>query len=447
MNHVRPLLAALSGLALVLTGISASSAPPPTLPANGVSALPAMGWSSWSFVRRWPDRGEDQGPGRRDGRAAGLAAHGFVYVNLDDFWQKCDANGFVVDSYGRWAVDTAQVPHRHQGAGRLRPRHRAEVRLLRDAGHRQERASPGTPRSRAPRTTRRTSPTPRRPRRTTTASNMYYIDYGKPGAQAVRQLLGEPVRLLGRRLPEDRRRRQRATSRTSRPGTRRCAPDRPARSTYALSNNLPIADAATWQQLANSWRTQGDVECYCGSGLNGSGYPLTDWSHVVRPVRLGRDLAAVRRSRRLERPDSLEIGNGDQVGLTADQRRSHVHAVGDGRLAAAARHRPDRRSTATDLAMLTNDRLIGVDQDGVAAKRIVDQRRQAGLEQEGDRTATTSSPCSTPARPATPRSASTGRRSASPAPADVTDLWSGSARGHRGRLVQRDPAPRRDPGC
>lgn len=82
--------------------------------------------------------------------------------------------------------------------------------------------------------------------------------------------------------------------------------------------------------------------------------------------------------------DSLEIGNGDQVGLGADQRRSHMTLWA---MAAS----PLLLGTdltalnATDKAMLTNDRLIAVNQDGVAAKRIVNSspkqvwsKREAG---------------------------------------------------------------------
>src|ERR1044071_9524447 len=70
---------------------------------NGQSIRRAMGWSTWSFVRRWPD--ETKMKAQADALAAsGLPAHGFIYINLDDFYQKCDSNGFMVDSFGRWQV-------------------------------------------------------------------------------------------------------------------------------------------------------------------------------------------------------------------------------------------------------------------------------------------------------------------------------------------------------
>jgi hypothetical protein len=139
---------------------------------------------------------------------------------------------------------------------------------------------------------------------------------------------------------------------------------------FALSNNLPIANATTWKQLANSWRTQGDVECYCGPGPNGSGYPLTDWSHVSSRFNSAASWAPYGSPGGWNDYDSLQLGNGDQVGLTADQRRSHftLWAMAASPLLLGT---DLTNLNATDMAMLTNDRLIAVDQDGVAAKRVV----------------------------------------------------------------------------
>src|SRR5438067_1301767 len=71
---------------------------------NGLSVRPAMGWSSWSFVRRNPTEATIKAQAAAL-KNSGLSNHGFVYVNVDDFYQKCDSNGFVVDGFGRWTVD------------------------------------------------------------------------------------------------------------------------------------------------------------------------------------------------------------------------------------------------------------------------------------------------------------------------------------------------------
>jgi hypothetical protein len=71
----------------------------------------------------------------------------------------------------------------------------------------------------------------------------------------------------------------------------------------AMASSLDIANAATWAEYSNGWRTGGDIECYCGSA--GSSYPLTDWSNVQSrfatcgpaPRRARRPEASARRER------------------------------------------------------------------------------------------------------------------------------------------------------
>src|SRR6266536_181390 len=95
----RRLLAGLAGVLIGVTGaavVDVLTAPPASATDNGLSVRPAMGWSSWSFIRRSPD--ETKIKAQADAMvSSGLASHGYVYVNVDDFWQLCDSNGFVVD--------------------------------------------------------------------------------------------------------------------------------------------------------------------------------------------------------------------------------------------------------------------------------------------------------------------------------------------------------------
>ncbi|WP_433172365.1 glycoside hydrolase family 27 protein [Actinoallomurus sp. CA-150999] len=333
---------------------------------NGLSVRPAMGWSSWSFVRRWPTEAKIKA--QADALASsGLKDHGFVYVNLDDFWQKCDSNGFTVDSYGRWAVDTSKFP--------------SGIKALADYVHGKGLkfgfyVTPGIAKNAVTKNTpiegtsyhakdiADTSKT----EKNYNCKNMYYIDYSKAGAQEfvnswANQFASWGVDYLkidgvGSADVADVQAWDKALRATGRPIN------------FALSNNLPIANATTWKKLANSWRTQGDVECYCGSGSNGSGYPLTDWSHVSSRFGTAASWQQYAGPGGWNDLDSLEIGNGDQAGLTADQRRSMftLWAMAGSPLLLGT----DLTSLdGTDKAMLTNDRLIGVDQDGVAASRIV----------------------------------------------------------------------------
>ncbi|MFC8519519.1 glycosyl hydrolase family 28 protein [Streptomyces sp. NPDC057257] len=393
---------------------------------NGQSLRPAMGWSSWSFVRRWPTEAKIKA--QADALAAsGLKDHGFVYVNLDDFWQKCDSDGFVVDSYGRWAVDNAKFP--------------SGIKALADYVHSKGLkfgfyVTPGIAKNAVTRNTpiegtsyhakdiADTSKT----EKNYNCKNMYYIDYGKPGAQEfvnswAKQFASWGVDYLkidgvgSQDIPD-----VQAWDKALRNSGRLI--------NFALSNNLPIANAATWRQLANSWRTQGDVECYCGPGDNGSGYPLTDWSHVSARFTSAANWQQYAGPGGWNDLDSLEIGNGDQVGLTADQRRSHftlwAMAASPLLLGTDLTH-----LDAVDKAMLTNDRLIGVDQDGVAAKRVVNSGvKQVWSKREGNGAYVvalfnTGTSGSTTVSVNWSQVGFTGS-------GDVTDLWSGS---HKGEIA------------
>ncbi len=369
----RRLSVGITVLSLAASGVVAGLLTSPSASAsdNGLSIRPAMGWSSWSFVRRTPTAAKIKA--QADAlKNSGLAAHGFVYVNLDDFYQKCDANGFVVDSFGRWAVDETKFP------GGIKPVadyvHSLGLKFgfYVTPGIAQNAVMQNTPIEGTSYHARDIADTSKL-EKNYNCRHMYYIDYSKPGAQAfinswARQFASWGVDYLkidgvGAADIPDVQAWASALRNTGRPIN------------YALSNNLPIANATTWKQLANSWRTQGDVECYCGPGPNGSGYPLTDWNHVVTRFNSAAAWQPYAGPGGWNDLDSLEIGNGDQVGLTADQRRSHftLWAMAASPLLLGT---DLTNLNTTDMAMLTNDRLIAVNQDGVAAKRTVNNGSQ-----------------------------------------------------------------------
>src|SRR5258708_40077298 len=77
---------------------------------NGVGLTPALGWSSWSFIRHDPTAAkiEAQADAMKN---SGLAGVGFQYVNVDDFWYQCPGSqGPNVDANGRWVTDAAKFP-------------------------------------------------------------------------------------------------------------------------------------------------------------------------------------------------------------------------------------------------------------------------------------------------------------------------------------------------
>ncbi|MFI6560436.1 glycosyl hydrolase family 28 protein [Streptomyces sp. NPDC050534] len=334
---------------------------------NGQSLRPAMGWSSWSFVRRWPTAAKIEA--QADALASsGLKDHGFGYVNLDDFWQKCDSDGFVVDKYGRWTPDPAKFPDGIKAVADHVHSKGLKFGFYVTPGIAKSAVTRNTPIEGTPYHAKDIVDTSKT-EKNYNCKNMYYLDYSKPGAQEfvnswARQFASWGVDYLkidgvGSQDIDDVRAWDTALRASGRPVN------------FALSNNLPIADAVNWRKLANSWRTQGDVECYCGSGANGSGYPLTDWSHVAKRFDSAASWRAYAGPGGWNDLDSLEIGNGDRAGLTADQRRSHftLWAMAASPLLLGT---DLTQLDSVDKAMLTNDRLIGVDQDGVAAQRIVD---------------------------------------------------------------------------
>src|ERR1700733_7547858 len=87
------------------TNIHSATAAFPTY--NGLAQKPLLGWSSWSFLRQDPT--EARLMAQADALSQTLKAHGYTYINLDDFWYLNP--GTAVDNYGRWAVDTSRFPH------------------------------------------------------------------------------------------------------------------------------------------------------------------------------------------------------------------------------------------------------------------------------------------------------------------------------------------------
>ncbi|TMR97086.1 alpha-galactosidase [Nonomuraea basaltis] len=357
--------AVLSALALVAACLVVPAGPAAASD-NGLSIRPAMGWSSWSFIRRWPD--ENKMKAQADALvSSGLAAKGYVYVNLDDFYQKCDANGFAVDSYGRWAVDTAKFPSGIKALADYVHAKGLKFGFYVTPGIAKNAVTANTPIEGTSYRARDIADTTQT-HKNYNCKNMYRLKFSHPGTQAfinswANQMASWGVDYLkidgvDATTIADVEAWDRALRQTGRPIN------------FALSNNLPIAQATTWRRLANSWRTQGDIECYCGSGPNGSGYPLTDWAHVVSRFNSAASWQPYAGPGGWNDYDSLQIGNGDQVGLTADQRRSHMTHWA--MIASPLLLGTDLTAlTSVDLAILRNDRLIAVNQDGVAAQRIV----------------------------------------------------------------------------
>ncbi|HEX4225345.1 MAG TPA: NEW3 domain-containing protein, partial [Pseudonocardiaceae bacterium] len=136
-----------------------------------------------------------------------------------------------------------------------------------------------------------------------------------------------------------------------------------------LSNSLDINNASTWKQYSNGWRTGGDVECYCGP--NGASYPLTNYGSIASRFDQVAAWQPYGGPGAFNDYDSLEIGNGDNDGLSLDERKTQFSlwalAASPLILGTDLTH-----LDPTDLGLLHNTDVLGVDQDAIDAKRLVD---------------------------------------------------------------------------
>ena len=382
LSRIRPGIAAATAAALVgALGAVALSATPALAETNGVATTPVLGWSSWSFVRSAPTAAKIDAQADAM-KSSGLASVGYQYVNIDDFWMACNSNGPEVDSNGYWAADTGKFP-----GGMSAVASHVHADGLKFGLY----VTPGVPENAilANNTIEGTSDKVDGIAETSVNENnyncghMHGINYSAAGAQAYINGWADELASWGVDYIKidgvgagdiaDVQAWSTALKQTGRPIV------------LELSNNLAISDATTWSSLANGWRTNGDIECYCGS--NGSSYPLTDWNNVssrftsaanwqpyAGPVVEGwNDM------------DSVEVGNGSNDGLTLPERQTQLSlwALASAPLILGT---DLTNLDSTDLGLLKNTAVIGVDQDAVPGDRVAtgtneqvfDKREKAG---------------------------------------------------------------------
>lgn len=360
-----------SAAAVVLLGAALTTAqlPHPTAAraeANGAAPHPTLGWSSWSYVRNHPTAAAIEAQAKAMS-TSGLVAAGYTYVNIDDFSYLDPAT--TVDSYGRWVTDPATFP------GGMAPVASYVHGLGEKFGMY---LTPGIPVAAYQQNTpiEGTTYHARDIVSDTSAyetnynygsGRMYYIDYAKNPAAAQAYLNSwadelaswgvDYVKIDGvgdGDIPDVAHWSQalNQTGRTIR---------------LELSNSLDVKNAATWQQDANGWRIDGDIECYCGAG--GSVYPLTSWSRVASRFTdvvpwIGDGVPGGWNDL-----DSVEVGNGSDDGLTTDERRTQLTlwAIENSPLVLGT---DLTHLDAGDLALLTDPEVLAVDQAGHPARPV-----------------------------------------------------------------------------
>ena len=342
---------------------------------NGLAATPPLGWSSWSFIRHNPTAQNIEATA--DSMvSSGLASVGYQYVNIDDFYYQCPGSqGPNVDQYGRWVTDTSKFP-----AG---PNGQNGIAAVADYVHSKGLkfgiyVTPGISKQAVAKNTAIEGTPYHADDIATTASEKNYncggmvgIDYSKPGAQDfINSWANEfaswgvdylKIDGVGTTDVPDIQAWSQALVSTGRPIH------------LELSNSLAIGSASTWQQLANGWRTGGDVECYCGP--NGSSYPLTTWSSVSGRFNTVASWQPYGGPGGFNDYDSIEVGNGANDGLTVDERKTQMSLWAMG--ASPFILGTDLTNLdPTDLTLLKNKAVLSVDQDAIDASRVYNANGQ-----------------------------------------------------------------------
>lgn len=324
---------------------------------------PYMGWSSWSFIRGKPT--EEKIKAQAEALiAAGLPELGYRYINIDSGW----SDGY--DEHGVPKPNLTTFPDGMDGLAAylhnrglkfglylvpgIRPTlYEANPVIAGTTMHIRDITDTNLPGA--------------------TLKGTYKIDFSKPAARAyINSIVAQFARWKvdfvkldfvgpgGGNLPADNREEVRqwhqAIVRSGRPIW------------LELSNYLSIDQAALWQNTANGWRIENDVECYaCGRStdpaIKGN---LTEWK------RISDRFADLREWHEYAKPggwndlDSLELGNGDKDGITPDERQSMfiLWAISCAPLYLGT---DLTHLDADDLKLITNKDIIAIDQRGIPA--------------------------------------------------------------------------------
>jgi len=355
---------------------------------GGLDRTPVLGWSSWSFLREHPTAAkiEAQADALRE---SGLQKIGYKYINLDDFWYQCPGSqGPNVGPYGLWVTDSSRFPPDGDTNG---------IKVVADHIHSlglkfgiyvtpgisKQAVSKNTPIQGTPYTAAQIA------EQSITENNynchgMVGINYDKPGAQEyinswVDMLAAwgvDYIKIDGMKNSN--------------------APDIRAWSNAIRQSGRPIildvtqgsftqAIAPTLMKYADQWEFAPDVECY-SCEKNGSSYPLTSWKDVEKRFNYVAEWQPYAGSGKFNDYDSIEVGNGSNNGLTPVERQAQMSlwAIGSAPfiLGIDLTH-----FDQLDLEYLKNTAVLAVDQDSIAAKRLVDTSNQqvfAKIEPNGD---------------------------------------------------------------
>jgi hypothetical protein len=355
---------------------------------NGLERTPVLGWSSWSFLRKGPTAANLEAQARAM-KKSGLQKLGYNYVNLDDFWYPCPGpQGPDVGPHGLWVTDTSKFPAHGDTNG---------IKVVADYMHNLGMkfgiyVTPGISKQAVSKNTpiKGTSYTAAQIAEPSVKENNYNcrgmvrINFEKPGAQEFINSWADMLASWG-------------VDYVKLDGTANSnVPDVEAWSKAIRQSGRPMVldvtqgsytkvIAPTLEKYANQWEFAPDVECYrCEK--HGSSYPLTDWEHVENRFDYVASWQPYAGPGGFNDYDSIELGNGSGDGLTPVERKTQLSlwALGSTPLILGV---DLTHLNKQDLELLKNTEVIAVDQDSIAAKRVLDSgNRQvfAKVEPNGD---------------------------------------------------------------
>lgn len=355
---------------------------------NGLERTPVLGWSSWSFLREHPTAAKIEAQARAL-QKSGLQRIGYEYVNLDDFWYECPGSqGPDVGPFGRWVTDSSRFPARGDTNG---------IKVVADYIHglglkfgiyvtpgiSKQAVSKNTP-IKGTRYTAAQIAEPSIAERNYNCRGMVRINYGKPGAQDYTNSWADMLATWGvdyikiDGMTNSNTADIKAWSDAIRQSGRPMVLD-------VTQGHFTQAIAPTLMKYANQWESPPDIECYdCEKG--GSSYPLTIWANVEKRFNYVAEWQPYAGPGGFNDYDSIEVGNGDNDGLTPVERQTQmslwVLASAPLILGVDLTH-----LNQLDLQYLKNTAVLAVDQDSIAAKRVLNTANRqvfAKMEPNGD---------------------------------------------------------------
>jgi len=286
---------------------------------NGLGAKPLMGWSSWSSLKKSID--ENKIKAQADVMAAQLLSFGYQYINLDAGWR--DETHW--DEFGRETWDPVKFPNGIPALAAYIHGKGLKIGIYLHPGMDLGPNSPyelNTP----------ILGTPYHAQDITditqwgnTNKSAYRIDFAKPGAneyiQGYADLLAswgidyikfDFVGPGGGTVAADSRAEMHVWTQAL-----RSTPVGSAPIWIELSNSLAIANVSEWQQIANGWRIEGDIE-------SGSLGKLTTWTNVNKRFTDAPKWTSFGGPGGWNDFDAVPVGNGANDGITDDERKTAV---------------------------------------------------------------------------------------------------------------------------